>query len=44
MSLSNIAILNIKGADYRCIVSRIDKSDAICLMQNIDLTKKSRTL
>ena len=38
MNLSNIAILNIKGADN---ISRISKSEAINLMQNIDLTKKS---
>ena len=42
MNLSDIAILNIKGADYRCITSEINKSEAINLMQNIDLTKKSR--
>ena len=35
MNLSNIAILNIKGSDYRCIIS---------LKQNADLTKKSGTL
>ena len=44
INLSNIAILNNKGADYHCIISRISKSEAINLMQNIDLTKKSTTL
>ena len=44
MNLSNIAILNIKGADYCCIISGISKSEAINLMQNINLTKSSRTL
>ena len=44
MNLSNVAILNIKGADYRCIISGISKSEAIILTQNISLTKKSRTL
>ena len=43
MNLSDIAILNIKGADFRCIISRISKSEAINLIQNINLTKKSRT-
>ena len=43
-NLSDIAILNIKGADYHCIISRISKSKAIKLMQNTDLTRKSRTL
>ena len=38
MNLSNIAILNIKGADYRCTISGIIKNEAINLMQNIDLT------
>ena len=40
MNLSDIAILNIKSADYRCIISGISKNEAINLMQNIDLTKK----
>ena len=37
-------ILNIKGVDYYCTISRISKSEAMNLMQNIDLTEKSRTL
>ena len=44
MKLSNIAILNIKSADYCCIISGVSKNEAINLMQNADLTKKSRTL
>ena len=32
MNLSDIAILNIKGSDGCCIISRISKSDAINLM------------
>ena len=44
MSLSYIAILNIRGSDYRCITSGISKSEAISLMQNINLTEKSRTI
>ena len=44
MILSDNAILNIKGADYCCIISGISKSEAINLMQNIDLTKKNGTL
>ena len=43
MNLSDIAILNIKGSDYRCIISRISKNGIINLMQNADLTEKSRT-
>ena len=41
MNLSDIAILNIKSADCCCVISRISKSEAINLMQNIDLTKKA---
>ena len=37
MNLSDIAILNIKGSDYRCI-SGIRKNEAINSMKNIDLT------
>ena len=43
-SLSDIAILNIKGSDYRCIISLISKNEAIYLIQNADLTRKSRIL
>ena len=43
INLSDIAILNIKSADCCCIISGISKSEAINLMQNIDLTKKSET-
>ena len=41
-NLSNVAILNIKGADFYCI-SRISKSEAINAIQNIDLTGKNET-
>ena len=44
MNLSNIPILKIKNADYCCIVTGISKSEAIKLLQNIDLTEKSGTL
>ena len=37
MNLSDIAILNIKGSDYRCIISLLRKNEAINLMQNSDL-------
>ena len=43
MNLSNIAILNIRGADYCCIIGGIKKSENINLMQNIDLAEKSGT-
>ena len=40
---SDIAILNIKGSDYRCIISLISKNETINLMENADLTEKSGT-
>ena len=40
MSLSDITILNIKSSDYRCIISRISKSEATNSMENTGLTKK----
>ena len=43
MNLGGV-ILNIKGSDYCCIITRISKSEAIKLLQNIDLTEKSGTL
>ena len=42
MNLSDIAILNIKRSNYCCIISGISKSEAINLMQNINLTEKNR--
>ena len=44
INLSDIAILNIKGFDYRCIISLIGKNEVINLLKNSDSTKKSRTL
>ena len=41
MKFSDIAILNIKSVDYLCIISGISKSEAINLMQTINLTKKA---
>ena len=34
----------IKSADYCCIISGIGKNEAVSLMENINFTKKSRTL
>ena len=44
MNLNDIAILNIKSADYCCIIGRISKSAALSLMQNTDSTEKSTAL
>ena len=40
LNLSDIAILNIKGSDYGCIISRTSKNETIRLIKNADLTKK----
>ena len=42
--LSDIAILNIKDSDYCCVISWISTSEAIKLLQNIDLTEKNEIL
>ena len=41
ISLRNICILNIHGADYRCIISATSKSEAVNLLQNVDSSGKS---
>ena len=43
-NVCDIAILKIKGSDYRCIISGISKSEATKLHQIIELTEKSGTL
>ena len=40
MNLSDIAILNIKGSVYCCIIILISKNEDINLLQNADLTEK----
>ena len=44
MNLSEIAVLKIKNVVYHCVITGISKSEAISLMQNIDLTEKTETL
>ena len=44
MNLNDIATLNIKGSEYRCIISLISKNETINLMQKADLTEKCGTL
>ena len=41
---SNIAILNIHGVDYRSIINKIGRSQAVNLLQNADLNKNNGTL
>ena len=40
INLSDIAILNITGSDYHCIISLVSKNEAVNLLQNVDLTEK----
>ena len=42
--LTDIAISNIKGSDYRCIISLISKNESMNLLENADLNEKSGTL
>ena len=42
INLSDVAILNTKSSGYCCIISLISKNEAIKLMQDANLTKKSR--
>ena len=44
MNLSDIAILKMKNTGYHFIITRISKTDAINLLQNIDSTEKIGTL
>ena len=34
VNISDIAIINVKNADYRCIVQNISKSEAVNLLKN----------
>ena len=38
--LENIAILNVKGVDYRCILWKITRNDAINRLSNSKLDDK----
>ena len=40
IDLNNIAVLDMNGADYLCIINIISKSDALSLLKNADLTEK----
>ena len=44
VNLSDIAILNINGVDYRCIITGITKSETVNLLQKADLKEKGGTL
>ena len=40
INLSDIAVLNINGVDYRCIIKGTSKSEAADLLEKVDLKKK----
>ena len=44
MSLSDIAVLNIKIYDYCCVINLISKNEVMNFKQSADLTEKSETL
>ena len=44
IDINSIAILNIHGVNYCCILDRISKSEAINLLKDVDLKEKSRSL
>ena len=44
MNLSHIAILKFKNVNYCCIITGMSKSEAIKLLESIDLTEKNGTL
>ena len=44
MTLSDIAILNINSADYRCSIKGIIKSEVLNFLQKADLNKQGGTL
>ena len=42
MNFRNIGTLKIEGSEYYCIISIINDNKAMNLMQNVNLTEKSR--
>ena len=40
----DIAIVNINGRGYRCIITRISKSKAVNLLQKLHLNKRTTAL
>ena len=44
MNFSGVAVLNIKGSDYACIISLISENEAINLLQNAYLTEKKQNI
>ena len=44
MNISDVAILNIQGTDYRCIINGISKSEPVNLLQKANLSERHGTL
>ena len=44
VNLNDIAILNIRDVDYRCIINGIDKKETASLLQNANLTEERGVL
>ena len=44
IKLNDIAILNIRSVNYRCVINEISKSEAVNLLQNADVSEKGGTL
>ena len=44
MNLSDIAILNIHGVAYHCIINKISKSETMGLLNNVHQNDKNGTL
>ena len=42
--LSDAAILNIRRAGYRCTINGISKSDAVSVLENVDMTEGREVL
>ena len=43
-TFSDIAVLNVNGVDYRCIITWISKNEPAGLLQKADLNEESKTL
>ena len=43
MNLHDIALWNIEGSDYGCIISEISKNGTINFKQNVNLIRKNQT-
>ena len=44
INLNDIPVINLNGINYRCIISGINKSEVVNLLQNANLSEKSDTL